>query len=77
MNNIDLTRYISSVVTMGNMQVTPARTYSEEDFKKYKQFAKKAARELHYGHDVECAIHNATTEAQITRILHTARNKLK
>ena len=41
----------------------------------YKSHALKAARELHYGFDVMAQIENAKTDAEITRIMKTARKR--
>lgn len=43
----------------------------------YKVLAIGAARELGYGEDVVAKIKKASTEEEITRIMHDARNKSK
>lgn len=48
---------------------------SNPEFYTYKKEAMRAAAELQYGHKVVAKISNAKNEAEICRILNTARNK--
>nr|DAL32298.1 MAG TPA_asm: hypothetical protein [Caudoviricetes sp.] len=48
---------------------------TEPEFEVYKKNAMRAAAELQYGHKVVAKIANAKNEAEVCRILHTARNK--
>ena len=47
----------------------------DDDFPTFRKQSVKIAKDFSYGKDVELAIKNAESIAEINRILHTARDK--
>lgn len=48
--------------------------YESDDVRIYRREALKAAHDLCYGDEVKARIKNATSSAEIARIMRTARN---